>query len=325
VATVFKDRLLYTVPAGRSLELLEYDGETARRVAGAAFTTGTPLHFGEYRGALYFNGVDPARGIELWKYDGELVTLVSDIHPGPENSSPRFMTVFEDALYFFADDGKHGRELWRCDETSTELVADIDPRIREDGRPWGSHYFEEGYQGGIVYQDKLIFGAGSERTGYELCEWDGKRVTLLADINVGPDGSRCGNFCIFQGDLYFSARHETTADVGQYARELWKYDGEKAKLVADGGPDGMWKSVGVVGLWNDYLILVADDEKHGAEPWCYDGTKVQMISDAWPGPEGSIAVFRTTLGKQGIGEGRFPDRGLELFRLIEDSAKKETR
>lgn len=48
-----------------------------------------------------------------------------------------------------------------------------------------------------------------------------------------------------------------------------------------------------------------------------------MIADAWPGPTRSFATLRIALGDNGIGEGTFPDRGLELFRFVKVAGMSE--
>jgi ELWxxDGT repeat protein len=324
VETVFNDRLYYTRPAlqergfarggGEALELWEYDGTTSRQVKGVLLPAGGHLHFAEYRGELYFRGIDPVHGMELWKYDGKAPSLVQDLKPGPEHSEPEFMTVFQDALYFFAWHQDAGCEFWRYDGTEAELVADIDPRHDEEGRPRSSRFRHD--YGGIVYRNKLVFGAGTATTGYEPVAWDGKRLTLLADIHPGPESSWCGAFCVYKDELYFRASHGPSEDEVSHCRELWKYDGEKATLVADGIGETKWRFVSVVGTWDDYLMLIADDGIHGVEPWYFDGRNVRMIADICPGPTDFRGGFSKVLGRDGIGVGSFEDRGLELFRLV---------
>ena len=59
--------------------------------------------------ALYFSADDGVHGIEIWKYDGNRASLVADINPGIQESSPQDLTVFNHALYFGAFDGVHGK------------------------------------------------------------------------------------------------------------------------------------------------------------------------------------------------------------------------
>ncbi len=61
---------------------------------------------------LYFAGEREGLGRELWKFDGETITLVADLREGAEGSNPMHLTTINDVLYFSADDGIHGREVW---------------------------------------------------------------------------------------------------------------------------------------------------------------------------------------------------------------------
>ena len=65
------------------------------------------------------------------------------------------------------------------------------------------------------------------RTGRELYRIDGESgtLTLIADINPGPESSDPADFTEFRGDLYFRA---TAAGTG---RELYRLDGETGTLA----------------------------------------------------------------------------------------------
>lgn len=68
-----------------------------------------------YGSSLYFQGIDDARGRELWVTDGTAAGTrqVRDIYPGKYDSMPDQFTLSGNAIYFAADDGRFGRELWR--------------------------------------------------------------------------------------------------------------------------------------------------------------------------------------------------------------------
>ena len=63
----------------------------------------------------YFSADDGQSGEELWVSDGtEAGTfLLSDINPGPKDSSPRAITEVDGAIYFSAKTDRYGRELWK--------------------------------------------------------------------------------------------------------------------------------------------------------------------------------------------------------------------
>jgi ELWxxDGT repeat protein len=77
-------------------------------------------HLTVMNGALYFESTT-ATGIELWRSDGTAAgtSLVKDINPGANSSSPDHLTVVGNTLFFTADDGTNGRQLWKSDGTST--------------------------------------------------------------------------------------------------------------------------------------------------------------------------------------------------------------
>jgi ELWxxDGT repeat protein len=78
-----------------------------------------------YDSLLFFGAaLDSARGFELYKYDGNAVSLVADINPGVGGSNPSNFKVVNGYLYFVADDGIHGKELFRLrSATGVEHVA----------------------------------------------------------------------------------------------------------------------------------------------------------------------------------------------------------
>src|SRR3954468_9837774 len=71
----------------------------------------------EVGGILYFGASDPAHGQELWRSDGTAAGTwrVSDINPGPGDSSPRNFFSHGGRLWFTASDGVRGIEFWSTD------------------------------------------------------------------------------------------------------------------------------------------------------------------------------------------------------------------
>ena len=66
-----------------------------------------------FNGSLYFVATTPDTGYELWKCDGNTVTLAADINPGPGSSFPQSLAVCNGELCFSAtDDGLSNWELW---------------------------------------------------------------------------------------------------------------------------------------------------------------------------------------------------------------------
>src|SRR5206468_441715 len=68
---------------------------------------------------VVFPADDGEHGVELWVTDGTTggTTLLSDLSPGLNSSTPTDLLVVGAKLFFKADDGVHGRELWVTDGT----------------------------------------------------------------------------------------------------------------------------------------------------------------------------------------------------------------
>ena len=64
-------------------------------------------------------------------------SLLLDIEPGPEGSSPQGFVALADRLLFFATTAEHGRELWVSDGTAggTHLLQDLVPGPTPNGPP----------------------------------------------------------------------------------------------------------------------------------------------------------------------------------------------
>jgi ELWxxDGT repeat protein len=147
-------------------------------------------------------------------------------------------------------------------------------------------------------------------------------VVLVQDIVPGSDGSWPRDLTVFNGDLYFSA------DDGAHGRELWRYDGSTAMLVADiyPGPESGLPAPNVgtptpMAVLDDALYFPADDGIHGRELWKYDGSTASLVADIIPGPEPGtwarhLAVFDGALYFGAYDE----DHGQELWRCDGSSA-----
>jgi len=65
-------------------------------------------------GFIYFPAATAAEGRELWRSDGTAAgtTLVGDVFPGPQSSSPEQVTNADGVIYFVGENGSSGKELY---------------------------------------------------------------------------------------------------------------------------------------------------------------------------------------------------------------------
>jgi ELWxxDGT repeat protein len=239
---------------------------------------------------LYFVAADDAHGEELWRSDGTPAGthLVADLWPGPESSTPRWLTVFKGSLWFSAFDGRVGGTLWRSDGTAagTVIVKDPVPAFPTNGRPdWLR-----------VVGGRLVFVAPTRQQAGALWSSDGTakgtepfRGVFTAGFTMFRDFSAQG------GRLYFIAED---TDRGQ---ELWVTDGtakgtrrltnlpRKKAFIGD----TYYLELPRTGLGNRF-VFAAFDGPHGIEPWITDGTVkgTRLLKDLCPGScNGLISVW----------------------------------
>lgn len=64
--------------------------------------------------SVYYAGYDPNHGWQLWQSDGTSAGthLTADPYPGPQDSSPKELTLAGNRIFFSADSPNIGRELW---------------------------------------------------------------------------------------------------------------------------------------------------------------------------------------------------------------------
>lgn len=116
------------------------------------------------------------------------ITLLKDIYPGANPSTPAEFLKYGGKLYFNANNPNYGTELWATDGTAggTEIVADINP-----GTP-GSLPTSL-----LNYDNKLYFKTLLGVTG--LYSYDSNAGTTI----VSPGMGSASNFMVAEGKIFF--------------------------------------------------------------------------------------------------------------------------
>jgi ELWxxDGT repeat protein len=215
--------------------------------------------FRNVNGTLVFVAEVYPYGIELWKSDGTdpSTTLLKDINPSFDGSSPTELTMMNGIVYFYAGDNA-GEELWRSNGTTagTYLVKDIYPSIT-----WGY-----GIQN-IMAANNLLYFTSWSANGIELYRSNGTAggTIMVKDIRPGSEDSYPESLFYANGNLYFTATSITDSN-----HELWKTDGTSAGtvLVRDINPGDTNESYpGNFFATSNRLYFLADDGTHGYELW----------------------------------------------------------
>jgi len=296
--------------------------QTARRIVSA---NGDPILYPSFLtpfdGKLYFraNNLPHGNNVELWAFDGTSARMVADLNPGPNGSDPSDLAVCNGRLYFCASAPGGASKLWQADPVNGVSLAPGSAsqaslpqglsayhgklyfRAARFGAPgnigielWqfdgtnqtpldlfagsGSSY----PQHLIEYNDLLYFNAnGTPGQGSELWCYNGNGMPTEAARIYPGNGSSPENFAVYGGQLYFSAYD------GFHGRELWRFDGTNATLVADLVPGGAYSSSNPSGLrvYNGKLYFSATDGVHGYELWSFDGTNAQQLAEINPTPD----------------------------------------
>jgi ELWxxDGT repeat protein len=245
-----------------------------------------PTRFVAYRDRIFFAATTREAGTELWSTDGTSAgtSMVADIFPGPESSSPIALTVMGNGvLLFAARDANHGLELWTTDGTAggTRMLVDINPGPNPSTigtiRP---------------YDGKLLFSANDGTNGQELWVSDGTvaGTRMVRDLTPGSASSTFTALRVLGNAVYFLA-----------AGGLWKTDGTDAGTVKVRVGGGRRLAVAGTQLFFEGRTSAFSDW----EPWVSDGTDsgTHLVADIRPGSEGSMDMEFNVRGFMALGNG----------------------
>src|SRR5262249_15052276 len=168
-------------------------------------------------------------GRELWATDGttEGTTLVKDIAPGPDSSSPRGLTALGPLAIFRVPDGPQAG-LWSTDGSGAgtvlvNKVAVVDPDVWCGPDVAGSPCRTFAVLGSVAF----FVGEDAEH-GVELWRTDGtpEGTMPVTDLVPGPEGSLPIWPIVAGGRLFFDAAPLATG--GAPSRALYTTDGAAA-------------------------------------------------------------------------------------------------
>ena len=224
---------------------------------------------------------------ELYKSNGNTLSLVKDINPTTAVSSqPSNLTVLNSTCFFSANDGT-GNKLWKTDGTTAGTVPYIDLNTNTTiANPSGLELFGS---------DLVYAASPNSITGNELYKTDGAgNVTLIRDIRTTAlASSNPQNITALANFIYFSA------DNGQTGRELWRSNGTFAgtQLVKDinavggggGQPTLSSNPSGFIQV-GSLVFFTANDGIHGEELWKTSGSSgsTVMVKDITVGTDSTL-------------------------------------
>ncbi|MCX7736761.1 MAG: T9SS type A sorting domain-containing protein [Candidatus Kapabacteria bacterium] len=231
---------------------------------------------------LYFRGLTPTYGWELWISNGNIGNgaMLKDINPGTGSSTPLggFYGVKMGSYFYFAAayttvNYKVGSilytdfpkaELYKTDGTSagTVKVKDICSTCKTGGAPAGL----------TVMNNKLYFFAYDPKKNWEFWQSDGTSAgtILVKDINVGS-GSSSGQYPTLLTDANNLSHIYFKADDGT-GFGLWKSNGtSNGTIKVKSGINFYPSDDGRLRIYNDKLYFVTLETNQN-EIWVSDGT-----------------------------------------------------
>jgi ELWxxDGT repeat protein len=304
-----------------------------------------PLLFKGANGLVFFQAGGP-QGYELYKTNGTPggTTIVKDIYPGTDGSTPYGLTNVSNTLFFNAETPEYGRELWKSDGTvaGTVLVKDINPG------PAQTNFLNIT----AAYMGHLFFHADDGSNGVELWKSNGtsEGTVMMSDLRPSDAGVwDMGEIVTSNQYLFFTALNSegkvslwrsTLSSVTQlkafestslFDMHFLGADGDKVyMLVANGVDAELWRTNGTpTGTWRvhrfrstPYLHINAAFRDGifyfglAGTVWRSDGTPGGTYSLPFSGPSRQF----TTSGNYVYFNGTSLEHGSEIFLIEEESA-----
>jgi len=234
-----------------------------------------PHAFIVFQKRLYFAASTPATGEELFRYDGQSVTLAAETTPGAAGGTILSTVVYGNAIYFTRK-AASDLAVWRFDGTAAEPVKEISEPILDDGITASPF---------AVFKGKLYFVG--EAPLYELRSYDGSSVSVIKALASGFPVSYQMNLTVFEDELYFSVVAPKEAFLEQ--DELWRYDGEKppAQVFVFPGDANSFSQPNDYAEYKGKLYFRSDGW------WRLDGAAVKQVSGQLPSAVGQTSRFNS--------------------------------
>ncbi len=238
----------------------------------------TPMELTAIGDNLYFGATDFVNGYEPYKLDtAGNVTLISDILPGVNSSSPQGFAESNGGVYFLAAPSLGDMKMYKYDSNGLMLILSSG---FENTFQLPQNHRLTSYDGGIIVShDDNSFNIGTEPYFYD---GSSNALQLLMDINPNLLGSAPSEFFEWNGVMYFAATNDT------YGRELWSFDGISVTRLTDmaaGQLDGLPNMVTVATprfkVFNDHLYFSANSgatNQFGL--YKYDGINSPVLASA---------------------------------------------
>jgi ELWxxDGT repeat protein len=254
--------------------------------------------------ALFASPVEANAGISTFQQVRQSKGILA-ISPFTSKNSP--------GLAFTGCDDDYGCELWFYDFVNEPvLVADIDPGA----------FHSSPTEFKLNGTNMLYFAATTSATGQELYRWDGSEgisnvsVSLIYDLNIGPQSSYPSKLCMLNGLLYFSAFLGPTVGT-----ELAVYDPNvmdplpPVSMVQDINRGSASSFPTSLIAYNGKLFFQADGGATGVELWVYDPNTMvaSMVTDLMPGRASSYPTWFTPFNNKLYFQAIGPNVGGELY------------
>ncbi len=156
---------------------------------------------------LYFTANDSLHGGELYAYDGNSVTRLTDLLPGTGSGVSNQghttgvgLCYHQGGIFFDGRETPNQDALYRYD-TASGMVTKV-----FDLSPNGG-----GYTNFYSTPNNLFFNARTQSGGTELYKYNGEKGSLVADLNPGAGNGVSGsNMALFGGYVYFAGDNGNT-------------------------------------------------------------------------------------------------------------------